>query len=325
MLVAIAAIVAPAAVAHAGPETAVAGEHAVGVRTLDLVDATRDTPADPEGQRGPIPSSPTRALPTTVFYPAVGDPPSDPAAEAVPDAEPRRGRHPVILFSHGAPGSPHDYRRNLMRWAAQGFVVVAPQYPVSATAGPTEVAWADARDQIRDARFVLTEVLALDRVRWDDGGLGRRLDAGHIAAAGHSMGGLTTLALVSECCRDRRVDAALVLAGVSEPEAGPRIVRPQGPILFAHATLDIAVPFSQSTRAYRNASPPRYLLEIRIPIGGVAAHIFPFSTGFGRISRDVQAVIDDFLAAYLDDDAAAAERLRPAAKPGPNLRLRSDP
>ena len=43
--------------------------------------------------------------------------------------------------------------------AEQGFLVVAPQFPISSTAGPTDVAWEDARDQIRDATYVLTQVL----------------------------------------------------------------------------------------------------------------------------------------------------------------------
>jgi dienelactone hydrolase len=265
-----------------------------------------------------------------VLYPAAGEVPADATdrtapTEPVPDAEPARGRFPVILFSHGAPGSPHDYRWTLVRWASQGYVVVAPQYPVTSTAGPTDVAFADARDQVRDARFVLTEVLALDRTSWADGGLGGHLARGHIAAAGHSMGGLTTLAQVSACCADRRVDAALVLAGVSDGEEGPRIVRPRGPILFAHATLDAAVPFTASQTAFRRASTPKYLLEIRLPIGGVLGHLVPLAIGFGDVSRDVSAIVDDFLAAYLADDDAAADRLAAEKRPGRYLHLTSDP
>jgi dienelactone hydrolase len=330
---AVAAAVVPAASAAAGDGDEIYTDHAVGVRVLELEDSTRATPADPEGQRGPVAASPVRSLPTTVFYPAAGDVPEDSTdqggrtapTEPAPDAEPARGRFPVILFSHGAPGSPHDYRWTLVHWASQGYVVVAPQYPVTSTSGPTDVAWTDARDQVRDARYVLTEVLALDRTPWEKGGLGGRLARRHVAAAGHSMGGLTTLAQVSECCGDRRIDAALVLAGVSEGDAGPRIVRPRGPILFAHATLDPAVPFTSSEGAYRRASAPKYLLEIRLPIGGVLGHLAPLALGFGDVSRDVSAVIDDFLAASLNDDSAAAERLEAERKPGRYLHLRSDP
>jgi predicted dienelactone hydrolase len=253
VLAALVALAPTGASAGGGDSGSTGVTYSVGMRRLDLVDDQRSTPADAAAQQGPIAASDARALPTTVLYPAVGGGPTDPGADPLPDADPRRGRFPVILFTHGAPGEPHDYRSLLVRWASQGYVVVAPQYPITSTAGPTEVAWADARDQVRDARHVLSEVLALDRVPWSEGGLGGHLDRRHVAAAGHSMGGLTTLALVSECCRDRRVDAAVVLAGVSQGETGPRIEHPRGPILFAHAMLDVAVSIRSSERAFRRS------------------------------------------------------------------------
>jgi len=298
--------------------------YGVGGRVLELIDTRRATPADPEAQRGPIPESDTRAISTTVFYPTDERalPDANGLVEPIDDAPPADGRFPVILFSHGAPGTPHDYRRMLQRWASEGFIVVAPQYPISSTAGPTDVAWGDARNQIRDASFVLTQVLQRNRDAWTDGGFGGHLDPSRIGAAGHSMGGFTTLGLVSECCRDKRVDGALVLAGVSDGERGPRITNPSGPVLFAHATLDFAVPLQQATRAYRAASTPKYLVEIDLPIAGVAAHILPFTEGFGRISDQVTEVLDSFLAAYVGGDPDAAERLAPTAEDAADLKVR---
>ena len=142
----------------------------VGVRVVALEDPTRPTPADPEGR---FPASPTRRLPTTVFYPAaLGIPGTtsttalafgDDGPAALPDARAAAGRYPVILFSGGAPGTPADYEPMLATWARLGYVVVAPEFPVSSITGPTPVAWQDQPDQVRDARFVLHRMLALDR------------------------------------------------------------------------------------------------------------------------------------------------------------------
>ncbi|HEY8217229.1 MAG TPA: hypothetical protein VIH82_08845 [Acidimicrobiia bacterium] len=309
--------------AHAGQPRATEARYAVGLRVLELEDATRATPADPEGQT-PVPASATRHLPTSVYYPASGAAvPHPDTSIAESDAAPAAGRFPVILFSHGAPGTPADYAPNLERWAAEGYVVVAPTYPVTSLAGPTPVAYADQREQVRDARFVLDRVLALNRLPAADGGLDGLLDPKRIAAAGHSMGGFATLALVSDCCRDARIRAALVLAGISETDAGPPLRHPSGPILFAHATLDLAVPFQQSTHAYARAGHPKYLLEIRLLAGGVIGHILPYVPAGENLAAAVAGVADDFLAGYLRGDPAARHELPVAARSDPHLRLRS--
>jgi dienelactone hydrolase len=311
--------------AHVRTRDPIAQRYAVGVRVLPLEDSTRATPADPEGQT-PVLASATRVLPTTIYYPAHGEAPSQSVIEAgnvaVADARAAAGPFPVVLFSHGAPGTPHDYASILERWAREGYVVVAPTYPVTSIAGPTDVGYADQREQVRDARFVLDRVLELNHDPESAGGLDGLLDETRIGVAGHSMGGLTTLALVSDCCRDRRVKAALVLAGVSRSHGGPPVRHPMGPILFAHGRFDIAVPFTDSARAYAGARIPKYLLEIRFPIAGILGHLLPFFPAAGRLSSSVARVLDDFLAGYLRGDRSARPALVTAARSRKDFRLR---
>jgi dienelactone hydrolase len=317
----VAGALAPMSVASAQPTSSAAANdatrprYAVGVRVIPFEDTSRATPADPEATT-PADGAPTRALPTTVYYPAQGPPAAlsgDGADVAVADAPPAPGKFPVIFFSHGAPGSPHDYSGTLQRWAAEGYAVVAPTYPVTTRAGITKVTVADQREQVRDAEYVLDHVLVLDRTPVADGGLGGLLDPKRIAAAGHSMGGLTTLALVSRCCRDPRIKAAVVLAGVSVNHGGPKIHHPSGPILFAHALYDVAVPFQESQLAYRGASDPKYLLQVRFPVAGVVAHLLPFFPGYGSTWVDVGRVVDQFLAGYLAGDRSARPGIAEAA------------
>lgn len=303
-------------VARAQPRDAgVRPVHPVGVRVVVLEDPTRATPADPEGR---VTASPTRRLPTAVFYPAAFGIPGttsttalafgDDGPAAISDARAAGGRYPVILFSGGAPGTPADYEPLLATWAKLGYVVIAPEFPVSSITGPTPVAWQDQPDQVRDARFVLDRMLALDRAPVRDGGFAGLLDRRHIAAAGHSMGGLTTLALISRCCRERRITAAVVLAGVSDPLAGPALHDISGPVLFAHDRWDIAVPFGQGKRAFAAASPPKYFLDVDYPLAGVASHLLPYFPGT-PFAGGVAAVFADFLAGYLRGDGRALSRL----------------
>jgi hypothetical protein len=110
----------------------------------------------------------------------------------------------VVVFSHGLRGTPEDYRALLSLWAADGFVVIAPAYPLT-NRDAQEIVPADLVNQPADASFVLTQVLNDPFFRF--------ADPAHIAAAGHSEGALTTYGLFTSCCRDPRLSAGIVMAG----------------------------------------------------------------------------------------------------------------
>ena len=112
-------------------------------RVLPLVDSVAVDAGGSATATVPAAGAPTRALPTTIYYPAEGRPPAAPSTDGPtsrkPTRRPRRATSPSIFFSHGSPGSPHDYAATLERWAAEGYAVVAPTYPVTSRAGITEV------------------------------------------------------------------------------------------------------------------------------------------------------------------------------------------
>ena len=109
------------------------------------------------------------------------------------------------------------YRSALDLWVRRGYVVVAPTFPLSSGTAPGGPSLADYREQPPDVSFVISRVLRLARRE----GLGKTIDRRSIGVAGHSLGAVTSLALVANgCCRDRRVDAAVAWAPIRLAFAG---------------------------------------------------------------------------------------------------------
>lgn len=218
-----------------------------------------------------------RPLPTTVWYPATGE-----------------GPFPVIVFSHGLTARPSDYAGILARWARAGFVVAAAAYPHT-SAGVADFNVIDLLNQPADASYVLTRVLALGRKAGDP--LRGRLDAGHVAAAGHSGGGVTTLGMLSGT-RDDRLSAAVVLAG--------RQVLPGAftgsavPVLFVHGELDRTVRYADGLAAFRAVPWPKAMLTL--PDAG---HVVTRGAEFDLVAD----ATTDFWRWTLYGDAGAGRRL----------------
>ena len=85
---------------------------------MTFVDTSRSTPPW-DG----VPEKPSRILVTTIWYPIRGSGSAE-------------GPYPLIVFAHGLGGSPQDYQRLLSVWAAAGYVVAAPLFPLSSSETP---------------------------------------------------------------------------------------------------------------------------------------------------------------------------------------------
>src|SRR5262249_19161457 len=98
----------------------------VGVVHHTFVDHTRGTPA-----RGGSPASSSRAIATTIYYPASAVP-----TEQNPKPSPAPGPFPLLVFAHGYAIDAAAYRPLLHDLAVGGFVVAAPDFPGTSTAHP---------------------------------------------------------------------------------------------------------------------------------------------------------------------------------------------
>ncbi|MGQ9369860.1 alpha/beta hydrolase family protein [Azospirillum sp. ST 5-10] len=104
-----------------------------------------------------------------------------------PGAEPRPGRHPLVVISHGSGGSELGHGDTAAALAERGFVVVALQHPGNSYDDNGEARrpamW---RNRPRQFSAALDAVLAHPR-------LGPLVDGGRIGAIGFSAGAYTVL------------------------------------------------------------------------------------------------------------------------------------
>jgi dienelactone hydrolase len=268
---------------------------AVSTRVLELRDGSRVT--DPAPATHAVPALPGRLLPTTLFYPASGGP------------------HPVVVFSHGFGAQPGAYEELLTSWAAAGFVVAAPTFPLSNLHSVARVE-EDVGNQPADVSFVLTAVLALNTTRGD--ALAGRIDPAHIAVAGHSAGAMTTLGLLSSCCLDRRVTAAVVLAG-SSSVFGIHPAAPGVPTFFVHGVEDTVLPIADDRSVFGATTAPAAFLTLTH-----GTHSAPFDDGTDPSFPVVRATTTDFLRWALAGNAAALSRLRTDAGSSGTASLTAD-
>lgn len=277
--------------------TAPAEPYALGLRQEIFVDESRPTPVN-----GEVAERPERTVVTDILYPADGDATStDPVADAPADRS--GGPYPLVVFAHGLGGA-FEYSTELLeRWASAGYVVAAPRFPLTyaGTAGGLNAG--DVEQQPGDVSFVIDQVVAASEA--DDGPYAGLVDDETIAIAGHSNGGITTMgAIANSCCRDDRVDAALVLAGIDSPySSGEYDLADTPPVLWVHGTEDEAIGYDAAVRMFNEAVGPKGLLTLEGSGHG---------EWFGPEDEAFATVVDattDFFAAYLRDDGAALDRL----------------
>ena len=147
-----------------------------------------------------------------LLYPAAGDVPA--TTEPVDDAAVADGTFPLVVFSHGWLASGPAYEVRIKEWARAGYIVAAPTFPLSSGAGGM---LGDYVNQPADVSFVIDELLALP----DDDPLAGHVDADAVAAAGHSLGAITTIGVGSQLLLRRRPPRRRDRA-VGHPAAVPR-------------------------------------------------------------------------------------------------------
>jgi predicted dienelactone hydrolase len=261
----------------------------VGVVTTTYVDESRETPA-----RGDEPALPSRSLLVTIRYPVAGPPGPDETA----DAPALDGHFPLVMFAHGYAGSNEMYESLLHDLAAEGFVIAAPEFPLSSGALPGPPI-RDPVAQAGDVSFVLDQLLdpttrpePLDDLVFDE----------PVGVVGHSDGAVTAAGLAaSSCCADPRIGAAAILSGALSFFPGGWFTAPTPPLLVMAAGDDTINP-TGSEDVYDAAPAPKMFVVV-----DGAEHLPAFIDDSSRPA--VAKLIGDFLRADLLSDASSAQQL----------------
>ncbi len=257
--------------------------YAVGTRALTFVDTTRST-----SPNGAFAGAPSRTLPTQVWYPAEGASGGEPRADAPPDRG--HGPYPLVLFAHGYDVTPDFYAALLERWAAAGYVVAAPTFPIL-SGTPGGASHVDYEKTFGDASFVITQMLALG----GDEPLAGLVDPERIAAAGHSDGEVIAFGVgFLACCRDARVKSVIAMAGDLSNANNPHVRDTGTPILHIMETHDEYDPYQHSIEWDReNLTAPRWMVSLD------SSHVPPYTqpgdAAFELVSRITVAYLDGTL------------------------------
>lgn len=268
--------------------------HAVGTRTAVFVDTTRSTPA-----AGGMPGAPSRTLQTAIFYPAIGDA----GGADVKNAAPAPGTFPLIVFAHGLGGSTNDNIAFLHEWAQAGYVVAAPQFPLTKADAPgggdTPEGRADILNEPGDVSFVIDQMLHLPPAAKT---LQATIDPEAVGVAGRTAGAGTVIGVgYNSCCRNDKVKAVVSMAGGELPfPNGSFFTGPNPPLLLLHGDADTGSPIAMATKLFDDAKAPKYMVTL-LGAGGP-----PFADDAQRIA--VKASVD-FFDGYLKKQSTALDHL----------------
>ena len=184
-------------------------------RQLSLVDGSRPIKAS-MGFAG----SATRRLDVRIWYPA------------------GPGRFPLIIYSHGTFGSADNAMHLVEHLVHHGYVVAAPDYPLTSNAAFTQVRFADISDvaqQTRDVKFIIDRLLA-------DPVFGPLIDPAKIGTTGHSLGAVTSyFSSFGQQTRDPRIAATALIAGGDPVEAA--LMSDMGLLGTGHAAVRVPALF----------------------------------------------------------------------------------
>ena len=171
---------------------------------------------------------------------------------------------PIVVMAHGFGALPEDFDAFAGTVAAAGFIVAAPEFPLTNRNPPGErLGINDLNNQPGDLSFVITQLLQAASTAGDP--LHGRIVAGDLAVIGQSLGGATVIGLTRKnCCRDPRVRASILSAAPLLPFFGSDPLSAAGPpTLILHGTADTTVGFATATQLYNLIAPPRFLVGIQ--------------------------------------------------------------
>jgi dienelactone hydrolase len=181
------------------------------------------------------------------------------------------GPFPLIVLAHDLGSTPALYGDLAAAWAAAGFVVAAPSFPLSDFYAPGGPDGSDSINQPGDVRAVIDRILELSDAN-DDGILAGMIDPSSIGMVGHGVGaGTAAVLFANPCCLDERIDALIAMSLGTNDYRDGAVAWPQNrPLLVVYGDADLdgdveanATPKMLSDDMFAAARAPKGLLTLR--------------------------------------------------------------
>ena len=229
-----------------------AGPYGVGLRTVTLVDSSRPTAAN-----GTFPGAPTRTLVTDIWYPTV--PTGLPESVGIP-VVPTGGPFPLIVRAHGFSAFRNDSKYIMRQLASWGYIVIAPDFPLSNLNAPGGPTVGDVGNQAQDLSFLIDTMVAENAN--PSSFLYGRIDTSRIGALGHSLGGTTVmLATYHATVRDPRIDATVAMSPLGCVFLDNFFDTVTTPFMIEAGTVDMITQYaSNHLQPYGFVNAPKYLV-----------------------------------------------------------------
>ena len=243
------------------------GPYGVGVESAVFVDHARSTMP-----YGTYDGSDVRTLDVEIWYPAN----TGQGLTEVRDAPIAGGTFPLVVRAHGLGGRRRDAVYLTAFLASYGYIVVAPDFPLSRLDTPALIpTYFDIAEQPRDLSYLIDVLLGYDPLRG-------HIDPARIGSLGHSLGGLTVLLQgYDNELRDARVRAVAALAPWACSLQEDFFDGSSVPSLWMGATADLITPFEENQQEpFERAGAPRTLVTLED-----ATHI-NFSTASFDLDED---------------------------------------
>lgn len=236
-------------------EVLAAGPYGVGVTTIVYTDPTR-----PTAPHGGLPASDNRKLITEIWYPAAAVAGAPASGQRNAELDRSGGPYPLIIYSHGFADQRIGAGFIGRHLASHGYIVAAPDYPLTSSLTVGGPVGADLVNQPADVSFLI------DTLTSDDGGnrFAGAIDDQRIGLGGLSLGGATTL-LTSyhRTLRDPRIRAAVDIAGPGCFFSDKFYDTAGVPLMIIQGDLDAIVPYAENgLYNFGIANAPKYLATV---------------------------------------------------------------
>jgi dienelactone hydrolase len=263
-----------------------------------------------------------RTVSYTVWYPALPQNTPTPGSSPKLNDPPADGEFPLVVFSHGFGGGPHDSSFLHEHLASHGFIVAAPAHRDCQPECPRdETAFRLQTDyRLEDVESVLEDALALSS--GGDEVFGGRIDTERLGVAGFSCGGYTAI-------RASQIDERFLVVLALAPSCGlipldPRELSKR--LMIIHGELDSELPIAFNVRYYAEIppeAPDRWFVSLHGAGHSLVNSCITFLTRAPRCRElrphdEIVAEVKRWATAFLLAFVAEDERYVPLTQPGVN-------